>query len=82
VSFGARSEVGRLRRVMVHRSALEPTRLTPSNAGELLFDDVLWVARAKADVERDVGLAWESADPTSMPSRQATIASARRVVLR
>ena len=82
VSFGAHSEVGRLRRVMVHRPGLEHTRLTPYNAGEPLFDDVLWVARAKADVERDVGLAWESADPTSMPSRQATIASARRVVLR
>ena len=30
-------------------SGLEHTRLTPSNAGELLFDDVLWVARAKAE---------------------------------
>ncbi len=43
------SEVGRLRRVMVHRPTLEHTRLTPSNAEELLFDDVLWVARAKAE---------------------------------
>jgi len=34
---------------MVHRPGLEHTRLTPSNAGELLFDDVLWVARAKAE---------------------------------
>ena len=41
MSFGAHSEVGRLRRVMVHRPGLEHTRLTPSNAGELLFDDVL-----------------------------------------
>jgi arginine deiminase len=49
VSFGAHSEMGRPRRVMVHRPALEHTRLTPSNAGELLFDDVLWVARAKAE---------------------------------
>ena len=51
MSFGAHSEVGRLRRVMVHRPGLEHTRLTPSNAGELLFDDVLWVARAKAEHE-------------------------------
>ncbi|HXZ75516.1 MAG TPA: arginine deiminase, partial [Streptosporangiaceae bacterium] len=43
------SEVGRLRRVMVHRPGLEHTRLTPSNAEELLFDDVIWVARAKAE---------------------------------
>ena len=47
--LGVRSEVGRLRRVMVHRPGLEHTRLTPSNAEELLFDDVLWVARAKAE---------------------------------
>ena len=47
--FGVQSEVGRLRQVMVHRPGLEHTRLTPSNAGELLFDDVLWVARAKAE---------------------------------
>ena len=47
--FGVHSEVGRLRRVMVHRPGLEHTRLTPSNAEELLFDDVLWVSRAKAE---------------------------------
>ncbi len=42
MSFGAHSEVGRLHRVMVHRPGLEHIRLTPSNAGELLFDDVLF----------------------------------------
>jgi len=47
--LGAHSEVGRLRRVLVHRPGLEHTRLTPSNAEELLFDDVIWVARAKAE---------------------------------
>ena len=47
--LGANSEVGRLRRVLVHRPGLEHTRLTPSNAEELLFDDVIWVARAKAE---------------------------------
>jgi len=49
VPLGAYSEVGRLRKVMVHRPGLEHSRLTPSNAEELLFDDVLWVARAKAE---------------------------------
>ena len=34
---------------MVHRPGLEHSRLTPSNAEELLFDDVLWVSRAKAE---------------------------------
>ena len=47
--FGVHSEVGRLRQVMVHRPGLEHTRLTPSNAEELLFDDVLWVSRAKSE---------------------------------
>src|SRR5208282_1592489 len=47
--FGVDSEVGKLRKVMVHRPGLEHSRLTPSNAEELLFDDVLWVARAKAE---------------------------------
>ena len=47
--FGVHSEVGRLRQVMVHRPGLEHTRLTPSNAEELLFDDVLWVTRAKSE---------------------------------
>jgi arginine deiminase len=47
--FGVNSEVGKLRKVMVHRPGLEHSRLTPSNADELLFDDVLWVTRAKAE---------------------------------
>jgi arginine deiminase len=49
MALGVHSEVGRLRRVMVHRPGLEHTRLTPSNAEELLFDDVIWVARAKQE---------------------------------
>ena len=49
MALGVHSEVGRLRRVMVHRPGLEHTRLTPSNAEELLFDDVLWVSRAKQE---------------------------------
>ena len=47
--FGVHSEVGTLRKVMVHRPGLEHSRLTPSNAEELLFDDVLWVTRAKQE---------------------------------
>jgi arginine deiminase len=31
---------------MVHRPGLEHRRITPSNAEELLFDDVIWVDRA------------------------------------
>jgi arginine deiminase len=43
------SEVGRLRRVIVHRPDFELKRLTPSNKDELLFDEVLWVERAKEE---------------------------------
>jgi arginine deiminase len=49
VSLSVESEVGTLRKVIVHRPGLEHTRLTPSNAGELLFDDVIWVKRAKEE---------------------------------
>jgi arginine deiminase len=50
--FGVPSEVGKLRKVMVHRPGLEHSRLTPSNAEELLFDDVLWVERAQAEHDK------------------------------
>jgi arginine deiminase len=49
MALGVHSEVGNLRRVMVHRPGLEHTRLTPANAEELLFDDVLWVSQAKQE---------------------------------
>jgi arginine deiminase len=56
------SEVGTLRQVIVHRPDLELKRLTPSNQAELLFDDVVWVKRARqehdafCDVLRDAGV--------------------------
>jgi arginine deiminase len=43
------SEVGHLRRVMLHRPGRELARLTPANKDELLFDDVLWVKRARQE---------------------------------
>jgi arginine deiminase len=49
VSLGVESEAGTLRKVIVHRPGLEHTRLTPTNAEELLFDDVIWVKRAKEE---------------------------------
>lgn len=56
------SEVGALRRVVLHRPDLELRRLTPANKDELLFDDVLWVKRARqehdafADALRERGI--------------------------
>jgi arginine deiminase len=43
------SEVGVLRRVILHRPDRELKRLTPRNKDELLFDDVLWVKRARQE---------------------------------
>ncbi len=43
------SEVGTLRKVLVHRPGREHSRLTPTNAEELLFDDVIWVKRAEEE---------------------------------
>jgi arginine deiminase len=53
-AFGVHSEVGRLRKVMVHRPDLSLQRLTPSNHDELLFDDVLWVERAQYEHDQFV----------------------------
>jgi arginine deiminase len=47
--FGVHSEVGKLRKVMVHRPDLSLQRLTPSNHDDLLFDDVLWVEQAQRE---------------------------------
>lgn len=52
--FGVHSEVGRLRKVLVHRPGLSLQRLTPSNCAELLFDDVLWVERAQLEHDQFV----------------------------
>lgn len=49
MSFRVDSEVGRLRRAIVHRPGVELSRLTPGNVDELLFDDVLWAARAREE---------------------------------
>jgi len=47
--LGVHSEVGRLRQAIVHRPGLELSRLTPSNCDALLFDDVLWAAKAREE---------------------------------
>ena len=57
-----RSEVGRLRTVLVHRPGVELERVTPSNMHQLLFDELLWVEHAQAEhdafvtVLRDAGV--------------------------
>lgn len=49
MTLGVWSEVGRLQRVLVHRPGKELNRLTPSNRDELLFDDILWLEKARED---------------------------------
>ena len=53
-TLGVHSEVGKLRRVMVHRPDLSLKRLTPTNHDDLLFDDVLWVERAQYEHDQFV----------------------------
>jgi len=55
-ALGANSETGRLRTVLVHRPDLAHERLTPTNAHELLFDDVIWVRRARQEFDAFVDL--------------------------
>jgi len=49
MSMHVDSEVGRLRQVVLHQPDLELKRLTPTNKDAYLFDDVLWVKRAKQE---------------------------------
>ena len=83
------SEVGRLRQAILHRPDLELKRLTPTNQDEYLFDDVLWVKRAKqehdafAEALRDRGVAGAPARPAARArpwrSRRPASTSSRRL---
>src|SRR5437763_15664764 len=54
--LGANSEVGTLRTVIVHRPDLAHERLSPTNCHELLYDDVIWVRRARQEFDALVDL--------------------------
>ena len=79
------SEVGRLRQAILHRPDLELKRLTPTNKDEYLFDDVLWVARAKqehdafAEAMRDLGVTVHLLD--QLLRETVAIPQARRHIL-
>ena len=59
---GVHSEVGQLRKVIVHRPGLEMRRLTPTNSQELLFDDVIWTRKARQEHDAFVDLMHEEFD--------------------
>ena len=52
IAPGVRSEVGRLRTVLLHRPGNELRRLTPRNNDALLFDGLPWVDRAQEEHDR------------------------------
>ena len=54
--LGVASEAGTLRSVIVHRPDLAHERLSPTNCHELLFDDVIWVRRARQEFDAFVDL--------------------------
>ncbi|MFZ2346692.1 MAG: arginine deiminase family protein, partial [Candidatus Microthrix parvicella] len=62
MSYRVDSEVGQLRQAIIHRPDLELKRLTPTNKDDLLFDEILWVKRARqehdafADALREAGV--------------------------
>lgn len=49
VGPSVRSEVGRLRSVLLHRPGDELRRVTPDTMDELLFDELLWVEEAQRE---------------------------------
>lgn len=83
--LGAFSEVGKLRMVMVHRPDLSLQRLTPDNREALLFDDVLWVKKARQEHDAFVDTMRERGiivlDFGTMLGEVLGLAEARRWVL-
>ena len=79
------SEVGTLREVIVHRPDLELKRLTPRNMADFLFDDVLWVSRAREEHDAFVAALTEAGATVRLFDRllRETVASpdAKKYVL-
>lgn len=86
--FGVHSEVGKLRKVMVHRPELSLRRLTPANHDELLFDDVLWVDKAQEEhdyftsVMRDRGVQVFYVEQLLAETLDASEEAKQRIVMR
>ena len=51
-SLHIRSEIGRLKKVMLHRPGREFLNLSPNSMGRLLFDDIPYLAAAQEEHDR------------------------------
>ena len=51
-SLHIRSEIGRLKKVMLHRPGREFLNLSPDSMGRLLFDDIPYLAAAQEEHDR------------------------------
>ena len=80
------SEVGTLRRVLVHRPGPELGRLAPSNKERYLFDELIWVERAQQEHDEFVRVleaeGVEVLELTRLLRETVSIPEARRELLR
>ncbi|MST49279.1 arginine deiminase [Mobiluncus porci] len=86
MTLNVSSEISKLREVIVHSPHRELSRLTPSNAEFLLFDDVVWVEEAQrehkvfTDLLKERGIkTWDFND---LLAETLEIAPAREYVLK
>ena len=54
--FWVDSEIGRLRKVLLHCPDLELARLTPANIDDMLFDEIMWADRARLEHQAFAGV--------------------------
>lgn len=62
MDLGVRSEIGKLKRVLIHLPGREIDNMPPSMMGELLFDDILFGELARAEHRRFQQVIWFVAD--------------------
>lgn len=85
MTIGVHSEIGRLRRVLIHRPGFEIDRMVPSLMERLLFDDILDGENARAEhdsfteILRSAGV--ETVDPQTLLAEALQEPAAREQIL-
>ena len=85
MTIGVHSEIGRLRRVLIHRPGLEIDRMVPSLMERLLFDDILDGENARiehdsfTEILRSAGV--ETVDPQTLLAEALQEPTAREQIL-